>query len=117
MVKIYKRNAVLVKISDFGLGKDRDSEFTRTKTEMRGTILDPSLDSFKDYAVVNEIYSIGWVLSYIFTGKESLGSGPDEVSRIIQKCTASDPTNRYQRVIDLIADVECLEASPTDAPA
>jgi eukaryotic-like serine/threonine-protein kinase len=117
MVKIYKLGAVLVKISDFGLGKDRDSEFTRTKTEMRGTILDPSLDRFKDYTVVNEIYSIGWVLSYIFTGQEALRSGADEVSRIIQKCTANDPAKRYQRVIDLIADVECLEASPTDAPA
>jgi tRNA A-37 threonylcarbamoyl transferase component Bud32 len=98
MVKIYGSGAVLVKLSDFGLVKDRDSEFTRTKTEMRGTIRDPSLSSFRDYTVLNEIYSIGWVLSYIFTGREALKRGADEVSQIIQKCTANDPAERYQQV-------------------
>lgn len=117
MLKVFDRGAVLVKISDFGLVKDHTSEFTRTKTEMRGTIRDPSLSSFKDYAVLNEIYSLGWVLSYIFTGKEALKSGADEVSRIIQKCAANDTAQRYQLVTDLIADVEHLEASLTDAPA
>lgn len=117
MLKVFDRGAVLVKLSDFGLVKDHDSRLTRTKTEMRGTIRDPLLSSFKDYAVLNEIYSLGWVLSYIFTGREALKSGTDEVSRIIQKCAAHDTAQRYQRVIDLIADVERLEVSPTDAPA
>jgi eukaryotic-like serine/threonine-protein kinase len=57
------------------------------------------------------------VLSYIFTGRESLKTGPDEVSRIVQKCSANDIAQRYQRVIDLIADVESLAVSPTDTPA
>jgi eukaryotic-like serine/threonine-protein kinase len=117
MLKVFGDGAVLVKLSDFGLVKDHDSEFTRTKTEMRGTIRDPLLSSFKDYTVLNEIYSIGWVLSYIFTGRQALKTGTDKVSRIVQKCGANDTTQRYQRVIDLIADVERLEASPTDTPA
>ena len=81
LVEVFDRGAVLVKLSDFGLVKDTSSEFTRTKTEMRGTIRDPILHNFKDYNVLNEVYSIGWVLSYIFTGKESLKTGTDEVSR------------------------------------
>ena len=117
MIKLFDSGAVLVKLSDFGLVKDRDSEFTRTKTEMRGTIRDPLLSSFKDYTVVNEIYCLGWVLSYIFTGREALKAGTDEVSRIVQKCVANDTAQRYQQVIDLIADVERLAASPTDTPA
>jgi hypothetical protein len=117
MLKVFGDGAVLVKLSDFGLVKDHASEFTRTKTEMRGTIRDPSLSNFKDYAVLNEIYSIGWVLSYIFTGKESLKARADEVSRIVQKCGANDTVQRYQRVIDLIADVDRLEVSPTGTPA
>jgi len=117
MVKVFGDGAVLVKLSDFGLVKDHTSEFTRTKTEMRGTIRDPVLSSFKDYTVLNEIYSLGWVLSYIFTGREALKTGTDEVSLIVQKCTANDTAQRYQRVIDLIADVEGLAASPTDTPA
>jgi len=46
------------------------------------------LDNFKNDDVANEMYSIGWVLSYIFTGKQSLSSVGDEVSRIVQKCAA-----------------------------
>ncbi|MER5758592.1 protein kinase family protein [Streptomyces sp. NPDC002082] len=119
LVKTFNGGAVLVKLSDFGLAKDRNSEYTRTKTEMRGTIRDPLLASFKEYAVCNEIYSIGWVLSYIFSGREALMSQADVPSQIVRKCTAHDVAQRYQTVRDLIADVEKMEATPTlsDAPA
>lgn len=111
LLKIFD-DAVLVKLSDFGLVKDRTSEFTRTSTDMKGTIRDPALGSFKDYDVVNEIFALGWVLSYIFTGKESLTTAQDEVGRIIRKCTAYDPGQRYQRVKDLIAEVDRLAFLP-----
>jgi hypothetical protein len=112
-MKVYKSKAVLVKLSDFGLAKDHASEFTRTKTEMRGTIRDPTLDSFKEYGVLNEIYSIGWVLSYIFTGRESIPRGDGETSRIAQKCTANNIEQRYPNVRAIIVDVERLESVPT----
>lgn len=115
LLKVYGSGAVIVKLSDFGLVKDRSSDFTRTQTEMRGTIRDPLLHSFKDYGVVNEMYSIGWILSYIFTGRESLKSAGDEVSRIVQRCAAHDATRRYQTVRELISDIERLDATPTDS--
>lgn len=117
MLKVFGDGAVLVKLSDFGLVKDRVSEFTCTQTEMRGTIRDPLLSSFKDYGVLNEIYCLGWVLSYIFTGREALTVGDDEVGKIVRKCVANDMTQRYQRVSELIAEVERLEFSPTGTPA
>lgn len=117
LLKVFRDGAVLVKLSDFGLVKDQSSTFTRTQTEMRGTIRDPQLQDFKSYAVVNEIYCLGWVLAYIFTGKESLPSGEDDVSGIIRRCTEPDPKLRYQRVLELIADVERLEARPSGAIA
>jgi hypothetical protein len=118
LVKVFGRGAVLVKLSDFGLVKNRSSDFTRTQTEMRGTFRDPVLHSFKDYTVLNEMFSIGMVLSYIFTGRESLKSDRDETSRIVQKCAAHDTAQRYQTVPELIADVEHLEApTVSDAPA
>jgi eukaryotic-like serine/threonine-protein kinase len=117
LVKVFAGGAVLVKLSDFGLVKDTASDFTRTKTEMRGTIRDPLLESFKDYAVSNEIYAIGWVLSFIFTGRESLRPGSPEVTQIVQKCVDHNADGRYRTVLDLIADVEGLAATPTDAPA
>ncbi|MBW5251120.1 protein kinase family protein [Streptomyces sp. P01-B04] len=119
LVKTFDGGAVLVKLSDFGLAKDNNSEYTRTKTEMRGTYRDPLLESFKDYGVRNEIYSIGWVLSYIFRGREALLSQDDAQSQIVRKCTAHDVAHRYGSVRELIGDVEGMEATPppTDAPA
>ncbi|MFG1823818.1 protein kinase family protein [Microbispora bryophytorum] len=117
LLKVYESGAVLVKLSDFGLVKDPSSTFTRTQTEMRGTIRDPLLHDFRQYGVLNEIYAVGWVLSYIFTGRESLSATGDAVSRIVQKCTAHDIASRYQTVRDLIADVEQLSAPSADTSA
>lgn len=113
LMKVFGSGAVLVKLSDFGLVKDQASLFTRTQTEMRGTIRDPQLHEFKDYNVLNEMYSVGWVLSYIFTGRDALSTGTDPASRIVQKCTAPNLTERYSSALDVIADVEHLEATPT----
>ena len=117
LLKVFGDGAVLVKLSDFGLVKDQTKDFTRTQTEMKGTLRDPMLGSFKEYAIVNEMYSIAWVLAYIFTGRESLPSTSDGVGHIIHKCAVNDLGQRYQTVIDLIADVERLEAPPVQATA
>ncbi|MBT9276113.1 protein kinase family protein [Phycicoccus sp. MAQZ13P-2] len=117
LLKVFGSGAVLVKLSDFGLVKDRSSEFTRTQTEVKGTIRDPMLDSFKDYAVVNEIYAIGHVLAYIFRGRESLPPATDEIGRIIHKCVVNDLGQRYQAVTELIAELERLEAPPSQTTA
>jgi hypothetical protein len=97
--------------------KDQTKDFTRTQTGMKRTHRDPMLGSFKDYAVVNEMYSVAWVLAYIFTGRESLPSTGNTVGPIIHKCAANNVDQRYQTVIELIADVERLEAPPAQATA
>ena len=117
LLKVFDSGAVLVKLSDFGLVKDQSSEFTRTQTEMKGTVRDPTLSSFKEYGVVNEIYAIGHVLAYIFTGRESLPAATDEVGRIIHQCAVHNVDQRYQAVTELIAEVERLEAPPVQATA
>lgn len=117
LLKVYDSGAVLVKLSDFGLVKDQANEFTRTQSEMRGTIRDPMLASFKDYGVANEIYSIGHVLAYVFKGKESLPTRDDAVGQIIHTCVNNDVAQRYQAVKDLIAAVERLEAPPVQTTA
>lgn len=117
LLKVFDSGAVLVKLSDFGLVKDQSSEFTRTQTEMKGTVHDPMLSNFREYGVVNEIYAIGHVLAYIFTGRESLPASTDEVGRIIHQCVNHDLGQRYQAVTDLIAKVERLEAAPVQTTA
>ncbi|MGO1592235.1 MAG: hypothetical protein ACTHW1_08265 [Ancrocorticia sp.] len=116
LLKVFHDGAVLVKLSDFDLVKDQTSAFTRTRTKMRGTIRDPLLDAFKSYGVLNEVYAVCSVLSYIFTERETPSSGSDRVSQIIQKCAVLDLKLRYQTVLKLTTDVERLEATPTDAP-
>lgn len=117
LMKVYESGAVLVKLSDFGLVKERDSTFTRTNTEMRGTILDPMLESFGNYSVLNEMYAIGHVLSFIFTGRESIATGSEEVPRIVQKCVAHDLSQRYPSAAVLIADVENLDIPIQSMPS
>lgn len=116
LLKVFKSGAVQVKLSDFGLVKNESSQFTRTQTEMRGTIRDPLLDSFKDFNAQNELYSMGWVLSYIFTGRDSITSPAGEVGRIVQRCTVLDMSQRYSSVAELMADLEKLEVAPSANP-
>ncbi|WP_409333263.1 protein kinase family protein [Trujillonella humicola] len=117
LLKVYGESAVLVKLSDFGLVKDPSKDFTRTQTAMKGTYRDPLLASFKDYAVVNEMYSIAWVLAYIFTGKERLPASDDAISKIIHKCASNDLNQRYQTVLALIEDVEQVVEFPAKTTA
>lgn len=114
LLKRYDDGAVVVKLSDFGLAKNRTSEFTRSQTEIRGTIIDPRISSFKDYNVQNEIFSGGYVLSFIFTGKESLQFPPGNTGKILRKCTALELTDRYSSILEIIADVDRLAVTPRD---
>ena len=106
LVQEFEGGAVLVKLSDFGLVKDSNSDFTLSQTEMKGTIRDPTVTSFKDYEVVNEMYAIGHVLSYIFTGRESLKVDNSPIGRIVDRCVAHDVAQRYSTVIELIGELE-----------
>src|SRR5699024_4072982 len=108
LVKVFDLDSVIIKLSDFGLAKEHSSEFTRTDTEIRGTVIESQLESFKNYSVANKIYAIGVVLSFIFTGKHSLQNNTPNIGPIIRTCTAADIDARYKSVIDIIGDIEKL---------
>ncbi|WP_277210971.1 protein kinase family protein [Isoptericola croceus] len=116
MLKVYDSGAVIVKLSDFGLVKEGSSTYTRSGTEVRGTIVDPALDSFKDYSVANEIYSIGWVLAFIFSGRESLTPRADKVGEVVARCTDPHPEDRFSTVLEIIACVENMSVSGALSP-
>lgn len=109
LLRVYDDGAVLVKLSDFGLAKRRGSEFTTTETEMKGTKLDPALDKFKEFDAVNDIYSAGFVLQYIFTGRKGIGSDIEALDGIIHRCVDTKPSRRFQGVREIITEVEALE--------
>lgn len=109
LVKTYDAGVVQVKISDFGLHKTRSSLLTRTGTEMKGTILDPTLTSFKDYTLSNEIYSVGFILSFIFTGKEAPYVAGANLGALVRKCTDLTTENRYTGIQEIIDAVAALD--------
>ena len=109
LVQHFDRGAVLVKLSDFGLHKHPNSDFTAVTTELKGSIIDPTLNSFKDFAVTNDIYAAGVLVSYIFSGRIALGSAVGAVSAVVQRSTDSDVTARYETAAELIRAVEALE--------
>lgn len=117
LLKVYDGGAVLVKLSDFGLAKELDSNFTRTQTELRGTIVDPQLDSLVAYEITHELYAVGFVLSFVFSGRERLMQDAGALGRVVLKCTHHDTGERYANVLELISDVEALVVTPTDASA
>lgn len=108
LLKQYDYGVAIIKLSDFGLIKEKRSEYTQSDSEIKGTIVDPSLEKFKDYNVLNEMYAIGFILGFIFTGKQNLSHGIGSVHDIIRKCIDHDPTSRYDKVTDVIKDVEAL---------
>ena len=95
-----------IKISDFGLVKDKSLNLTSTNSLIKGTIIDDTLTSFKDYNIKNEIYSIGYIIHYIFTGRQNLNFTEDNsIIQIVKKCIDRNLDNRYNSVDKIINDV------------
>jgi len=102
LLRVYDDNFVVVKISDFGLVKDLNIDMTRTDSEIRGTIIDDTLTSFKDYNIKNEIYAIGVVLWFIFTGKTNLSIDDSNIGKIVNKCITRNHSERFENANEII---------------
>lgn len=108
LLKEYDDDLIIVKVSDFGLIKEKNSDLTSTGTELKGTIKDDTLVDFKKYNVKNEIYTVGVILSYIFTGKQNLDLTNNVITNIVNKCVDRNHNNRYDNVQEIIDDVKIL---------
>ena len=108
LLKEYDDDLIIVRVSDFGLIKEKDSDLTSTGTELKGTIKDDTLVDFKKYNVKNEIYAVGVILSYIFTGKQNLDLTDNAITHIVNKCVDRNHNNRYDNVQEIIEDVKTL---------
>jgi hypothetical protein len=108
LVQEYADLAVTVKIADFGLAKVGDSDLTRTLSAVKGTIVDPGLETFRDYDISYEMYPVGYLLGFIFSGRTDPFRAPEQVLPVIRRCLDPDRTQRYASVSELIADVAAL---------
>ena len=108
LVRYQDFDMITVKLSDFGLHKTEESTFTHTGSEMKGSLRDPQATSFKDFALVNEIHAIGYLLAYILTGRKGVPSDTGPVRDIVLKCVHPDTTQRYGSIEQIIGDVSKL---------
>lgn len=67
-------DAVVIKISDFGLVKLEDSQLTALDTEFKGRFNDPTLKhlGFQKYTLHHEIYALTYVIYFVMTGKTTI---------------------------------------------
>jgi tRNA A-37 threonylcarbamoyl transferase component Bud32 len=111
LVQEYANLIVTVKIADFGLAKALDSDLTRTHSVIKGTVVDPSLESFADYDIRYEMYPVGYLLGFIFSGRSDPLRTPEVVVSLIRRCIDPDRSKRYASVTELIADVAALPSA------
>lgn len=109
LIQEHDLGVVTVKLSDFGLHKSPESEFTKIDSSMKGTVLDPTLDRFADFAATNDIYAVGHVLSYIFTGRSGLNSATGVLRQVIDKCTDNVVAKRFGDVSEIVDALEALD--------
>ena len=106
LIKKYE-DKTIVKISDFGLVKDENSNLTSDLSDIKGYCNDPSLkiEGFVNYNILHEIYALTQVVVYIWTGKSNLASIKDvNVREFIEKGMNSDKTKRYQSLEEMKTD-------------
>ena len=100
LIKEYDSTLVL-KISDFGLVKTKDSDLTRTDESIKGSLHDPNLDvvGYKNYKLEHEIYSLMFVINFIMTGKRSFSECKDETfKQFLLKGVNPDLSKRYTNI-------------------
>lgn len=99
-----------LKLSDFGLSKDLYTDYTKTDSSIKGTFIDPCLANFKDYDIQNEMYSIGLIIWYIFTGRKNIFLDEDNetIYKIVSKCINTPKSHRYSNVLELYSEIKGL---------
>ena len=106
-------DALIVKLSDFGLVKVVDSELTSENTELKGSLNDPSLklEGFENYGLLHELYAITLLFTYILSGKTNWSKITDPaIKSFMFKGTNSDKAQRFQTLEELGTAVkDCLK--------
>ncbi|EHC9059185.1 protein kinase family protein [Campylobacter jejuni] len=103
LIKQYD-DIVVIKISDFGLVKELNSELTSENTEMKGSLNEISRlqkKGFNNYDKSDEIYALSRVLYFIATGRTNLINTKCD---FLEKGINDNVKNRYNNLDDLMRD-------------
>lgn len=110
----FRNGKPIIKVCDFGLGKDKESlsYYTSSSVSGYGQILYVAPEQrlkLKDSTVKSDIYSLGKLIYFIFTGKDPDNLKPFELSTLVVKATEEDPIDRFESVIELETHFNALK--------
>jgi hypothetical protein len=105
LLKKYDTDLYVVKVSDFGLLKLKNSTLTSVNTEYKGSLNDPKLDiigGFKDYKLHHETFALTRLIYFIMTGKERITTYHNKDFELFIKNGISDNSEkRYHSIVDM----------------
>ncbi|HNX00769.1 MAG TPA: serine/threonine-protein kinase [Candidatus Cloacimonadota bacterium] len=96
-----------IKVCDFSLGKDSESLsfYTRSSTTGYGQILYVSPEQrikLKEATKQSDIYSLGKLIYFVFTGKDPDNLKTFELSSLVTKAIEENPQDRFKNIDDLL---------------
>ncbi len=116
-----RKGKPIIKVSDFGLGKDTESlsYYTGYSVSGYGQILYVSPEQrlhLKDATVKSDIYSLGKLVYFVFTGKDPDNIESFELSSLITRATENNPEDRFKNIIEFekhFSALKELQLNPT----
>lgn len=110
----FKEGKPIIKVSDFGLGKDTESlsYYTGSSASGYGQILYVSPEQrehLKDATEKSDIYSLGKLVYFVFTGKDPDNIKPFELSSLVAKSAEENPEDRFNDIDKFETHFEALK--------
>ncbi len=98
-------NLVVIKVSDFGLVKIKDSNLTDDNTEFKGSLNDPKLNvigGFKNYSIKYETYALTRLIYFIITGRKVIRDFKNkDFEDFIIRGVSDDLSERYSSIFEM----------------
>lgn len=106
LLKIYDNDLLVVKISDFGLAKLKNSTLTSDNTDFKGSLNDPKLNivgGFKNYSIEHETYALTRLIYFIVTGRTIIDNKfrNKDFESFIQNGISDDLARRYKNIQEM----------------
>jgi eukaryotic-like serine/threonine-protein kinase len=106
LLKQYDNDLLVVKVSDFGLVKLKESTLTSDNTDFKGSLNDPNLNiigGFKNYSIEHETYALTRLIYFIMTGKIviNLKFDDERFKLFIQKGISNDFNLRFKNIQEM----------------
>lgn len=106
LIKKYDNELLVIKVSDFGLVKNKDSLLTSDNTDFKGSLNDPKLDivgGFKNYTTHHETYALCRLIYFVMTGKTIIDTKFKNIhfEAFVNKGISDAVNLRYQNVHEI----------------